>query len=99
MITIDLLCESCGARAVATVPREEASYETRWQCEECLEPTLKRIPSAPTVLKASWPDGYRSKHSQDLKEASQLEIAMADMPQDKRAGISREIRKLKELRR
>jgi predicted RNA-binding Zn-ribbon protein involved in translation (DUF1610 family) len=99
MISIDLLCNTCSTRAIATLPTEEATYEARWECPDCGQKELKRVPSAPNLMKAAYPDGYKSKHSQDLREASQLEIAMSDLPQDKRAGIVKEIRKLKELKK
>lgn len=94
LITIDLLCFDCNARFIDTVPREEATYEARQDCPVCGKLTLGRIPSAPTVLKASWPDGRRSKASQDLREAAKLKVLAADMDSLDRQGISKEISKL-----
>lgn len=97
-ITIDLLCEECGTRGVATLPRDEATYEARWACDECGAPGgLKRVPSSPMVMKAAWPDGRKSKHKDALLEASRLEVEASSLPPEKRAGIKKEIQQLKRL--
>ena len=99
-ISIDTLCEDCGARDSMTLPRSEATYEARWGCLDCLlSNSVKRVPSSPMVLKASYPDGHRSRHSQDLKEAARLDVEMASLPGDKRAGVAKEIAKLKSTKR
>lgn len=96
MITIDLLCFECQARYVSTVSREEATYEARHDCPSCGKSnSVGRIPSAPTVLKASWPDGH--KGSQDLKEAARLRVLAADMDSLDRQGVAKEISKLEKL--
>jgi hypothetical protein len=49
------------------------------------------------VMKASWPDGRKSKHKDSLLEAARLEVEAAGLPPEKRAGIQQEIRTLKKL--
>lgn len=97
LISIDLLCEKCGLRTVVTMPRSQATYENRWNCDDCREfNTVKRVPSAPLVAKASYPDGYKRKGFQELKEANHLRTELAGLPGEERAKAEREIDRLEQ---
>jgi hypothetical protein len=96
MITIDILCQECSAKYSLTIDREVSGYERLWDCARC-GGGAKRIPSSPTVLKASWPDGRRSAASRDLQEAAKLELEKAVAPSEKRGEIQKTIDKLKKL--
>ena len=94
-LTVDLWCEACNKRYVTTLLRAEATYENRWDCSDCSgEQTVKRIPSAPMVAKASYPDGYKRKGFQELKEANHLRTELAGLPGQERAKAEREIDRL-----
>jgi hypothetical protein len=79
--------------------RELATYENRFSCLQCGEPTAKRVPSAPNVLKASWPMGRTSAASQDLKEASRLRVEAASAPPEIKSQIEAEANRLSKLPR
>lgn len=95
LISIDLYCPECNTRSWDTVPKDTASYETRWDCPDCgAVASLKRIPSAPMVLKASFPSGYKRTGFQDLKEAAELRIDVAGIKPEDRDKINSEINRL-----
>lgn len=97
LISIDLYCPECNTRSWDTVPKTEASYETRWDCPDCgTVASLKRIPSAPRVAKASFPDGYKRAGFQDLKEAAKLEIEKSSYRPEERGKIVSEINRLEQ---
>jgi hypothetical protein len=100
LISVDLWCEDCGHRYVVTISREEADYSNRWDCLSCRgEAKVKRIPSAPVVLKASWPDGRTNGTLKDLREATRLRMEAADAPPERKAEIEREASKLTKLKK
>ncbi len=94
--TIDLLCESCNTTGWDTIPKAEATWENRWDCPSCgTEKSVKRIMSAPRIMKASYPDGVKRSGFAELKEAAALEEeAMNSEDYEKRQGIKKEIRKM-----
>lgn len=97
LISIDLLCELCNTRTPVTMRRSEATYENRWNCDSCREfNTVKRVPSAPMVAKASYPDGYKRKGFQDLKEAARLEVEKVNLPLEQRTQVKHEIDRLEQ---
>ena len=96
-LTIDLWCEACNKRYVTTLLRVEATYENRWDCPECSgEQTVKRIPSAPNVMRASYPTGYKRAGFQEMKEAAALQVELAGLPGQERAKAEREIDRLEQ---
>lgn len=99
LISITLLCESCGSSYAETMERELATYENRFNCSHCGEPVAKRIPSAPNVLKASWPMGRTTSTSQDLKEASRLRVEAASAPPETKKQIEAEASRLTKVPR
>jgi len=97
LISVDLWCEVCSTRTITTLRRSEATYENRWNCDQCREfNTVKRVPSAPMVAKASYPDGYKRKGFQDLKEAARLEVEKIGMPATERSQVKSEIDRLEQ---
>lgn len=67
----------------------------------------ERVPQMPNVrtekLSTSFLDGVvpedRKSHFRDIKEAAKLESQSYNLPPDKRAGINKEIKKLKETKK
>ena len=97
MLTIDLWCEHCGTRSIVTMLRAEATYEARWDCVECGgEQAVKRVPSAPMVAKASYPDGYKRKGFQELKEANHLRIEASNLKPSDQIKVTTEINRLEQ---
>jgi transposase-like protein len=96
LLSIDLWCPECKARSWVTIPKTEASYEARWDCPDCgAAASLKRIPSAPMVAKASYPDGYKRAGFQELKEASSLRVdSSAGLSAEDTVKVNREIDRL-----
>lgn len=96
LLSIDLWCPECNSRTWATLSKAEATYEARWDCTDCGSPqSIKRIPSAPMVAKASFPDGYKRAGFQELKEASNLRIdSSAGLSVEDRAKVNKEIDRL-----
>ena len=97
LLSIDLYCPECNLKTWDTLPKSEATYEARWDCPSCgASQSVKRIPSAPMVAKASYPDGYKRKGFQDLKEAARLEVEKIGMPLAERAQVKSEIDRLEQ---
>jgi len=67
----------------------------------------RRVPQMPNVrtdkLSTSYPDGHvprsRKKDINDAKEAVKLEIDSYNMKPEKRGGIKKEIKKLREIKK
>lgn len=80
ILSIDTICDNCFVQANLFVDREHASdWDYRWDCEECGSPTVKRVMSAPMVLRASYHDGYRRGGDYQLmKEATKLKKQAAN---------------------
>lgn len=80
LLSIDTICETCYHPANLFVDRELASdWNHRWDCDECDAPTVKRVMSAPMVLRASYHDGYkRGGDYQLMKEAVKLKKQAAN---------------------
>ncbi len=94
-ITIDRWCEVCGHRYVDTLTRDEATYENRWDCVTCSgQSSVKRIPSGPKVLVASWPDGLKRSSTEDLKLASKMRVEAASAPPEEKKMMEKEASKL-----
>lgn len=94
-LTIDLWCEHCGTRSIATLLRTKATYENRWDCADCgAAASLKRVPSAPMVAKASYPDGYKRAGFQELKEANHLRIEAVGLKPSDQSKVTTEINRL-----
>jgi len=97
LLSIDLWCSECNLKSWDTLPKVEATYETRWDCPSCYEvASVRRIPSAPMVSKASYPDGYKRKGFQELKEASRLQAEIAGLRPAERAKAQGEIDRLEQ---
>jgi len=97
LISIDLYCPECNLKTWDTLPKSEATYENRWDCPSCgATQSVKRIPSAPMVAKASYPDGYKRRGFQDLKEAANLEVERMSMPLAERTQVKSEIDRLEQ---
>lgn len=97
LISVDLWCETCNTRTVTTMRRSEASYENRWNCDQCREfNTVKRVPSAPMVMKASYPSGTKRSGFQELKEANNLRAEISGLPPVERAKAESEINRLEQ---
>jgi len=95
LISIDLYCPDCNTRSWDTVPRELANYEHRWDCPDCAaSQSVRRIPSAPMVAKASYPDGYKRKGFAELLEASNLQSEISGLKGEDKVKMSNEIAKL-----
>lgn len=95
LLSIDLWCFECNARTWATLSRAEASYEARWDCTDCGSlQSIKRIPSAPMVAKASFPDGYKRAGFQELKEANRLREEVSSLGIEDRTKVNQEIDRL-----
>lgn len=95
LISIDLWCPECNARTWATLSKAEATYEARWDCHDCgAAASLKRIPSAPMVAKASFPDGYKRAGFQELKEANRLREEVSGFKVEDRIKVNKEIDRL-----
>ena len=97
LLSIDLYCPECNLKSWDTLPKSEATYEVRWDCPNCgASQSVKRIPSAPMVAKASYPDGHKRKGFQELKEANHLRTELAGLPGQERAKAEREIDRLEQ---
>lgn len=94
-ITIDMKCFECEQHYVNTLDRNEATYDQRWHCPECGHPdSVRRIPSAPTILRASYPMGTKRKGFEDLKEANELQVEISGLPLAEREKVQGEIDRL-----
>lgn len=90
MPSYDFYCTHCGNEDIMVV-----AYERRddlYSCSECGEDLTRRFPT-PMIAKASHPDGT-TKRFRDLKEAAKLEKEAANSKPDRKAEITREIKKL-----
>ena len=81
ILSIDTLCETCFIEANLFVDRDHAAdWDYRWDCDERGAPTVKRVMSAPMVLRASYHDGYkRGPDYQMLKEVAKLKKQAANV--------------------
>lgn len=92
-LSVDVRCAGCGSVFPALVDRETPDELVPCVCGAQAQKTI----SAPTVLKASWPDGYREQNNPDfirLKEASKLECELARKDANRKPG---EIKGLTEI--
>lgn len=97
LLSIDLYCPECNQRSWDTLPKSEATYEARWDCPNCgASQSVKRIPSAPNVMRASFPSGYKRAGFQEMKEAAALEVERMSMPTEQRAKVKSEIDRLEQ---
>lgn len=72
-----------------TVPAGDAP-----RCEEC-GAALRRVPSAPTVLKVSYHDGHRRQDSWYLaKEAAAIRRREFELPPSQRGELAKERKRL-----
>lgn len=95
LISIDFYCDACQQRSWDTIPKKEATYDNRWDCNTCGGvSTIKRIPSATRVHTRTFPDGYKRAGFEDLKEAAKLEIELNGAQTPEQAKLKREINKL-----
>lgn len=80
LLSIDTICETCFHPANLFVNRDHAAdWDYRWDCDVCEAPTVKRVMSAPMVLRASYHDGYkRGADYQMLKEVTKLKKQAAN---------------------
>ena len=97
-LAIDIRCADCDLVASTLVDREEIATLKEWECPDC-QGSMTRTVSAPNQTRKSFTDGTKRTGMQDLKEASRLQIDMAELPHDKRAGISKEIKDLKRIKK
>lgn len=101
IFSIDIQCLTCSTKEIEIIDREdkEASWEWTWECPHCQQ-EMKRVFSAPVILKATYLDGQRKKDGgyRDLLEASRLESDMMNLPPSQRAGHARQIQQLKRLK-
>lgn len=94
--TYDYLCKECGYR-YDEIFRKGEQPETL-DCEACgAEASMKETIGAPMPLRASYHDGYkRGGDYQLVKEAAKLEAQAANLPHDKRKGINKEVKTLRQ---
>lgn len=91
--SIDLLCSECNHQWHDLVERD--LVDSKHQCPDCGTMSGSRTISAPMVLQASYPDGYRRGGGyQELKEIAKLKKESADMKNSRRGEINKEITKL-----
>ena len=94
-ISIDMKCDNCGEYYVNTLDRGEATYENRWHCIECgHKESVRRIPSAPAVMKASYPMGTKRKGFAELKEANDIMTELSGLSSEDREKAQTEIDRL-----
>lgn len=81
ILSIDVMCESCFIKEDLFVDRDlAANWNHRWECDHCGEVAVKRVMSAPMVLRASYHDGYkRGGDYQMLKEVAKLKKQAANV--------------------
>ena len=93
---VDVRCPSCGEREQLCDLNSEVHT-----CSECTEEVeIVNTSGAPMPLRASYHDGYqRPDDWRKLKEANKLKCEMYDRPVEKRGDISKEIRKLSEVKK
>ncbi len=97
LISIDLYCPACNLKTWDTLPKVEATYDNRWDCPSCgASQSVKRIPSAPMVMKASYPSGTKRSGFQELKEANNLRAEISGLPPTERAKAESEINRLEQ---
>lgn len=95
MISIDALCEECGCRYIYTLERNEATYEARWPCTACdSDESVKRVPSAPPILRASYHMGKKRPELEKLKQADSLREEISGLSNEDRVTVEKEINKL-----
>lgn len=93
-ISIDMKCFGCGEHYVDMFEREEATYEARWECPECGVNDVRRIPSAPNIMKASYPMGTKRRGFEDLKEANEIMTELSGLSPVEREKAQGEIDRL-----
>lgn len=88
----DYECKACSAVTEA--------WDMPTRCSQCGHTELQRLMPMPSLsgleTSASFLSGTKRKGFADIKEASKLEVQMADMHPSQRDGIRQEISKLKE---
>lgn len=90
----DAMCFECDQRYAMLTPRSEATYEWRGDCPSCgTQGRVQRVPSAPMVLAASWPDGHNRSDLAGLKEAAKLELALESADPETREKEVKSIQK------
>lgn len=100
LLSIDIGCGNCGHTWDALVERpapDVGEQVPHMICPECAHCESDRIPSAPTNLRASFPDGYRRGAGYEaLKESARLKSERANRPNTDaaRADINAEITKV-----
>jgi hypothetical protein len=95
VISIDIKCFDCEQYFVTTLDREEATWEARWDCPECgTEGNVRRVPSAPNVMRASYPMGVKRQGFSDLLEANDLHAEISGLPLAEREKVQGEIDRL-----
>jgi len=91
--SIDVKCQDCELVWNELVERE-LENTAKFTCPNCGGLGKKTV-SAPTVLKATYPDGTKRDGFRDMKEALKLESEMYNKHYDKRKEYQDEIKKLK----
>jgi len=97
----DYRCLECGASYTFLV--EDSERDNVRECIHCDGGDVVRVPSAPNVLRATYPDGKvggrRGENFRKLREASKLECEMMNLPPEKRGEHRKAIRELKEVKK
>lgn len=95
----DWQCKDCEYKEEVFVDTSVLDWDSPRACLECGTGEMHRVPSSPTVQKASFVDGTKRKGVADLKEAARLEVAKVAMPLSQRGDIEKEIKNLKRVKR
>jgi len=88
--TFEYVCEPCNVsweELICVDERDSPQY-----CPQCNAVHSYRKIGAPTVLKASHPDGYsRGEGYAEMKKIAKLKVERANLPQGKRDDVNKEI--------
>lgn len=91
--TAEFICHECQHRWDTIVEAEIWNEEMEVTCPECNHTQKsKRVVSAPMILNASLPDGWRRKHDDNyikMREAVKLRREEVNLPPEKRKEIKK----------
>ena len=93
--SISMICKNCEYVWPILVNREDELLIDKEDeiCEQCGSQGEKTV-AAPTVLRASFPDGTKRKNFADLREVSKLRKQMYNTPPDKRGEFKKAIKEI-----
>ncbi len=91
MVTYDFACENCKSEFYLSV--NYSDRDLKRECPDCGQTAAVRVwRQFPGLTKASYIDGRKGKHSDDIRKIADLQVKhAASNSAEERAGLGKEI--------